>query len=288
MKKDNTKSTADKQLLPFSLECELLFNAIADTQKEFLIVLIDGKISMMNKACKTFHGVDTIKEFTREFGNIEHRFVPHDRYFHQGKTEDGKTWFESLMNLPDDEHIVAMVDSKANSHAFSISIIIPVENMVVINLRDISTELIERIMIENDSTLDKDTGAYARDYLEYTFSNFLSAAEFTKKSVGISLIDFQGSDSQTMKEAVSIIKKQIRQDDMLVKWSDKQLLLVFLIDNHDNLSSIIEKIRNSLTTSSLQASYVTTIQREKDSLNSMVTRCEQSNLEDLSLHFQIV
>lgn len=63
------------------------------------------------------------------------------------------------MELPESERIVSMINYRAEPFAFSLTVDKPVEGYTIVSFTDISQDLIKRIMIENDVSIDKESGA---------------------------------------------------------------------------------------------------------------------------------
>ncbi|MGZ5209028.1 MAG: hypothetical protein ACXWB0_08435, partial [Sulfuricurvum sp.] len=208
--------------------CRKLFQSAIDTQNNLIVLLHRNTPILFNKAFQNFTNLPTVKEFLREFGSLPNRFVPHDAYFHAGKTENPDEWTTALAALPEVDRIVSMINFRAEPYAFSVTIDAPAEEYTIVSFADISQDLIKRIMIENDVSIDKESGAYNHDYFVHTAKSFQNAAEFNEKVIGITMIELLSSDTdakQYLHDFSSSIKSNIRQSDMLVRWEKKIFLL---------------------------------------------------------------
>ncbi|MFA5215686.1 diguanylate cyclase domain-containing protein [Sulfuricurvum sp.] len=270
--------------------CSKLFQAAIDTQKNLIILLHNNIPILFNKAFQDFTNLPTVREFLREFGSLPNRFVPHDAYFHAGKAENPDEWITALAALPEQDRIVSMINFRADPFAFSVSLD-RVEEYTIVSFTDISQDLIKRIMIENDVSIDKESGAYNKDYFIHTAKSFHDAAEFNEKEIGITLIEMMSSDADADKylhDFSSSIKCNIRQSDMLVRWGKKIFLLAYLIDTPDNamkfsrklLSVMREEPFEDLNTISMRIG--TTVQKNKEDTASIITRAENALKESLS------
>lgn len=237
---------------------------------------------LFNKAFQNFTGMSSVKMFLREFGSLLNRFVPHDAYFHAGKT-DPDNWIQSLQNIPDADRMVSMINYRAEPFAFSVTIDTPVSDYTIISFVDISQELIKRIMIENDVSIDKESGAFNKDYFIHTAKSFQNAAEFNEKAIGITMIAMDSSDSdheKYLRNFSSSIKGNIRQSDMLVRWDKKIFLLAYLIDNADNAMRFSHKLLGvmneepfeNLKTITMRLG--TSIQSDHEAIDEIISRAE--------------
>jgi GGDEF domain-containing protein len=272
-----------------------LFQSAIDTQKSLIVLMHHNTPIIFNKAFQNFTNVSTVKEFLREFGSLPNRFVPHPDYFHAGKAQNPDEWAQALSELPEQDRIISMVNFRAEPHAFSVTIDTPADDYTIVSFTDISQDLIKRIMIENDVSIDKESGAYNKDYFIYTEKSFLNAAEFNEKSIGITMIELVSSDNDADKylhEFTLSIKSSIRQSDMLVRWDTKTFLLAYLIDTSENalkfsrklLSVMREEPFESLKTISMRLG--STVQQPKEEISMIITRAQtalkQSNGSEIT------
>lgn len=251
--------------------CHKLFQAAIDTQKNLIVLMHNASPVVFNKAFQNFTNMHTAKEFLREFGSLQNRFVPHDAYFHADKCENPDEWIRELQEIPEVDRIVSMINFRADPHAFSVTIEVPVENYTIISFTDISQELIKRIMIENDVSIDKESGAYDKDYFIHTLKSFQDAALFNRKSIALTLIELN-DDESNLNHFIMTLKSNIRQSDMLIRWEKKSFLLAYLIDLPESTLNIIQKVRQK---SPYTIRLATATQHENESIQQMILRVEK-------------
>lgn len=265
--------------------CSQLFLSAINTQKNLIVLMRDHVPILFNKAFLDFANVSCAKGFLREFGSLLNRFVPHDSYFHAGKTDNPEDWTTALMELPKNDRIISMLSWRIEPHAFSVSVEAPVPNYLIVTFTDISQDLIKRIMIENDVSIDKESGAFDKEYFNHTSKSFLEAAIFNKKLIGITMIELMSSDSEGMRylhDFCFSIKSNIRQSDMLVRWGKQVFLLAYLIDSSDNAMNFSRKLLTvmreepfqSLTNISMRIG--TSVQNENDDISSIISRSHKA------------
>lgn len=264
-------------------DCSKLFQSVIDTQKNLIILMHRDTPLLFNKAFQKFADVGSVKEFMREFGSLVNRFVPHNAYFHAGKADNPDEWVSALLALPEQDRIVSMINSRAEPYAFSVTLDTPVHGYTIVSFTDISQDLIKRIMIENDVSIEKESGAYNKDYFTHTSKSFHDAAEFNEKAIGITMIELMSSDHEAekyLRDFTSSIKSSIRQSDMLVRWGRKIFLLAYLVDTPDSGMKFSQKLLSlmrlepfeSLNTISMRLG--TAVQKDKEDITDIIKRAE--------------
>jgi GGDEF domain-containing protein len=264
-------------------ECSQLFQSVINTQKDLIVLMHNNIPILFNKAFQDFAGVSSVKEFLREFGSLLNRFVPHNTYFHAGKADDLDNWTPSLMALPESDRIVSMLNCRTEPYAFSLTVDSTVTDYTIVSFTDISQDLIKRIMIENDVSIDKMSGAYDKEYFIHTSKSFHDAAEFNAKAIGITMIELMSSDAEAekyLRDFTSSIKSSIRQSDMLVRWGKKIFLLAYLVETPDNAMNFSQKLLSvmrqepfeHLKTISMRLG--TAVQKEKEAIAHIIKRAE--------------
>lgn len=256
---------------PISLE---LLKSIIDMQKDFIIVFKDNETILTNKSFNTFFGVASFEQYKSDFGPFIENFVPHPSYFHKDKIEGDDSWFESIEKLEETDKIVSMMSSHHEPHAFSVTIKSSDESYVVATFTDITQTLIKRIMIENNVSMDRRSGAYDKKYFIHIAQSYEDAAVFNEKIIAfidINLEEGEEPEQEQLKDFVQEIKYQIRQDDMLVRWGKDRFLLAFLVDDAEKAKQVERKIA-SMKHAHLKHTASSVIQNEKETIKAMMKR----------------
>ena len=266
-------------------ECGQLFQSLVDGQKNPIALLYKNTPLLFNKAFQHFFDFTSVKEFMREFGSLESRFVPHNAYFHAGKAGEDENWTDVLMALPEHDRIVSMINSLTEPHAFSVAVDTPVPDYTIVTFTDISQDLIKRIMIENDVSIDKASGAYDKEYFIHTAKSFNDAAEFNEKAIGITMIELMSSDADAqtyLRDFTSSIKSSIRQSDMLVRWGKKVFLLAYLVDSEENALKFSQKLLTVMrqepfeSLNNIHMRLGTSVQKNKEDINELISKAEEA------------
>ena len=225
-----------------------LAKKIADMQQEFVIVFEDEDIILTNKAFNRFFGVSSTEEYKSSFGAFINNFVPHPSYFNAQKIEEGETWFEAILKLDEIDRVVSILSSAHEPCAFSVTLDESLENLKIVTFTDITQSLIKRIMIENNASVDRKTGAYTKQYFLQIKQSFEEAAVFNEKIIGLAMITLNDEiESDSAKEFVDMLKKHTRQDDMLIKWSKEKFLMAYLVDNEERIQQVKNKLHSILS-----------------------------------------
>lgn len=247
--------------------CLALVKSVVDSQKDLIVIFHNSEIVLVNKAFERFFVISSIEEYKKEFGVFTNSFVPHPSYFHADKMSKGENWIDAISKLPEMERVVSMMTPNYEPHAFSVQI----EKIDEYNIgvfADITQSLIKRIMIENNTSIDEQSGAYAKNYFLHMLKSYQDAVVFNKKTVSAILIKTDRTDENALVELVDYFKSRIRQDDMLIRWNENSFLLISLVDTQINAKKMVEKLHRDDCTLSLIT------QRENESIKELIKRVE--------------
>ena len=268
-----------------------LIQNIVDTQDSLILIIENEKPILMNKSCCSFFGVKSFEEYSKNFGAFVNNFVPHPAYFNIHKVDEGKTWIESLDALDEKDKIVSMLNTSHEPRAFSVKIDTTHPYYIVLSLNDISANLIKRIMIENDVSIDKKSGAYNKDYFLHTSEILRDGAAFNEKEIGLTMISMIDLQSETLKELVEKIKGSIRDNDMLVKYSANTLLLAYLVDKEDNAILFSKKLQELMLkerAKGMNFNLFVTLVKKGEKLTTAIKRLNESKNEESVNKLQLI
>lgn len=244
-----------------------LIQTIIDSQRDLIVVFCDEEPIVANNAFEGFFSVSSIDEYKREFGPFVNNFVPHPSYFNMDKIDKEEKWFDAIMRLPELDRVVSMMTPSYEPHAFSVQVQ-KVEEYVIAVFTDITQPLIKRIMIENNTSIDKESGAYSKNYFFHMLKGYEDAVVFNQKLVSAILITADKTDETTLLELVGFFKGKIRQEDMLIRWGSNKFLLMSLVENLLNAQKMVDKLHRDDCTFSL------IIQKEDESVKELIKRVD--------------
>ena len=262
--------------------CFALLKSVIDSKKDLTVVFKNDEPVLSNSTFNSFFNVSSFEQYKSDFGPFVDNFVPHPSYFNKEKIDKDEPWFDAILKLEEIDRVVSMMSATCDPHAFSVDIKRSVEDYKIISFEDITQSLIKRIMIENNASIDKKSGAYDKQYFLQVMQSYEDAAAFNEKIIGvisIELIHVDGEDirveKMSLQSFVENFKRSIRQDDMLIHWSDSKFLLVYLVDDKDKIKQVVEKIQemtNKNGISELRYKFSSASQDENETISKLLKR----------------
>ena len=262
--------------------CLALVKTVIDSKKDLTVVFKNDEPILSNAAFNSFFNVSSFEEYKSNYGPFIDNFVPHPSYFNKEKMQKDELWFEAILKLEEMDRVVSMMSSTFDPRAFSVDVKESAQEYKVISFEDITQSLIKRIMMENHANIDKKSGAYDKQYFQQVMQSYEEAATFNEKIIGaisVELIHVGGEDikveEENLKLFVENFKSSIRQDDMLVHWSDSKFLLIYLVDDKSNIKQVVNKIQevtNKNSINGLRFEFSFTSQDENETISKLIKR----------------
>ena len=222
-----------------------LIQSVVDSQEDLIVVFKDDNPIVTNRSFNKFFTISSCEEYVKNFGAFVNNFVPHPLYFHKEKMHSGETWFDGVLKLPEIDRVISMMTSSYEPHAFSVALEQTTPGYTIATFKDITQDLIKRIMIENNANIDLKSGAYAKDYFLHISRSYQDAAQFNEKIIGAILITIkEEEDNEKLTVFAEHFKNNTRQDDMLIRWYGNSFLLVYLVDSESNAQLLINKFES--------------------------------------------
>lgn len=252
-----------------------LIQSIVDSQKDLIVIFSDDKEILINKAFRKFVGASSMEEYREDFGSFVNNFVPHPSYFNADFIQYGESWFDAILRKPKLEQIVSMMNVSHEPHAFAVEIDTNTPEYIIVNFNDITQSLIKRIMIENERSIDKNSGAYAKDYFLQVAKSYQEAAIFNEKIIGVISINTSHDEVNTPIKFVESLKSITRQDDMIVRWGSDAFLIVFLVESELNAVLMLKKLEAMMQKEREDSSWFDlslSTQKDAENIESVVKR----------------
>ncbi len=238
-------------LASYNDKLQNLFNL----QKNIVIITNGVKMMMANQAMFDFFGYEDLDAFSSQHNCVCDRFVENSDFFHLKKILGDKNWIETMMTLPEEERVVAMIDKELISHAFSVSIGEFEESNHIISFTDISQTIIQSNRLKRKATHDKLTGAYNREYFDTHVQEIIEEAQ--PKTLGLVICDIDhfklvndtyghNRGDAILQEFTKLIKNVIRESDYLVRWGGEEFIILMRVSDIDSLKNVSEKVRSSI------------------------------------------
>ena len=259
--------------------CTNLLKIVANLQDDLVVIFNGTEPILTNHTFNKFFGVSSFEEYQSNYGVFINNFVPHPSYFNQEKIGEGETWFESILKLDEIDRVVSMLSAKHDPHAFSVEINMSEEEYVVVRLKDITQDLVKRIMIENNASVDKKSGAYSKQYFLQITKSYEEAAVFNEKIIGLCSFEIYNDDigEGAAKEFADSIKSTIREDDMLIHWSHNKFLLLFMIENKEKAAQVTNKLKSSISSGGLakfNAESSSVVQENSEHISALINKLQ--------------
>lgn len=244
-----------ENLLDEQQELQEKLQKVIDTQNSIVILTDSKELKFVNQTFLDFFGYDSLADFRKYYNCICDRFIEQDNFFHLGKVkEDEENWIESLLNLSGRQRVVSMLDSNVEPHAFTVSINTFGEHEYIVNFLDISDNMIEKLELKKEATIDQLTKLYNRVYFSKNIKNILEMQNKHHMKTGIIFFDIDhfknvndtyGHDAGdvVLQKVASIVKKHTRSEDKVIRWGGEEFIIITEVDNIESLAQIAEHLR---------------------------------------------
>jgi len=229
---------------------------IIDSQTS-IVVITDGiEMIDVNKRFLDFSGFASIDAFKNVHDCICEMFEEDDKFFHLGKVQEGVNWIHTLEKLPKKDHIVSIKDKDDIKHTFSVSMN-QFNKDYIITLTDISDTMTEHFSLEEKVTRDKLTSAYNREYFENNIHLLIQSAQQDNLLLGLMIFDIDhfkevndtyghNCGDNVLVDIVKVVSKNIRKDDILIRWGGEEFIILARIDSLEHLRNIAEHLRKRI------------------------------------------
>ncbi|MBU0631975.1 diguanylate cyclase [bacterium] len=264
-----------------------------DLQTNIIIQTNGRNLKKANQAFLDFFGFSSVEDFLKIYTCICDRFITNDKFFHLGKVPEGKIWTEVLEKAPEKERIVSMLDKELAAHAFSISINHFEDDDFIVSFSDISETILEHLSLQKKVFHDSMTNAYNRYFFENNIKIIRESIYKNDKFLGLIMFDVDkfkdvndtfghnvGDD--VLKTLVKVVKKSIREKDILIRWGGEEFIVVLEIESLERLQQVAEHIRTKVekhhfdTVDHITCSFGVTLYKQKETIDQTIERADQA------------
>lgn len=220
-----------------------------------IIILTDGcNLQFANKRLLEFFGFKTVDEFKLYHNTIAERFIEDERFFNLTKVPEGKTWVETVKQLPHSKRVVSMLRYDFNIHAFSITVNSFNDKMDIVTFTNISQTILNQIRLHEKNIHDKLTNSLNREYFEQNYQNLIEQYSNEGEYFALAILDIDhfksvndtyGHDvgDEVLKKMVSVIKKFSRKDDILIRWGGEEFVMILKVQSEQSLQKALDNLR---------------------------------------------
>ena len=264
---------------------------ILDLQ-ENLILVTDGKKPLnVNKRLLEFYGSQNIKEFNKKYDCICTTFVEEEGYFYKDTSSSDCFWIETILDKSKSENVLVKIKAVGKETVFTIKIV-KFEYYFIVTLTDITKISNLSHRFEHEANYDALTQIYNRNIFHTLIDEKIQNQKDVEKPFTLLLIDIdffkKVNDTyghlvgdEVLKGVVKVIQKNIRQNDIFVRWRGEEFILLLDVYGKKSL-----EIANSLrlhinkenfdTVGHITCSFGLTYFREDDSLENMIKRADEA------------
>ena len=225
---------------------------IIDLQDQILVVIDNKNIYSANKRFFDFFGFSNLDDFLHSHRCICELFIETEGFLSPSLNEDDKPWLNTVINQPEKMHL-AIVRFLNTDVIVSVTatVLDARKKLYVVTLTDVTQMHRRQEAFRHEALTDKLTGAFNRTKFEATFDNAILHVKEKPFTVAILDIDFFKKinddfghlvGDSVLKEMVTLIQDNIRNEDLLARWGGEEFMLVFFT-SIDKILLHVEKLR---------------------------------------------
>ncbi|MDH5464538.1 MAG: sensor domain-containing diguanylate cyclase [Thiovulaceae bacterium] len=259
-----------------------------------IIYITDGlRLININKAFLDFFGFTTMHEFVKQTPCVSDVFELSDETGYIDKND--KNWLEDVANAPEDINKIRIKKDDA------IIVFIPSVQIVMINekkqyvviLTDITELEFEKEKLRIVAMTDPLTGAGNRSKFNTMIDEQLAIARRYTTELSIIIFDVDHfkqindqfghqTGDEVLKRIVSIVKNEIRESDLLIRWGGEEFLIVLPNTSLEHAELAAQKIRKSFDDEKFEdvkkvtCSFGCTTLKTEDTIASMIARADEA------------
>lgn len=267
--------------------------AVMDLQDNLIVISDGNNIVSANQFLLDFFDFESVEDFKQVHKCICFAFINAEGYFHLELLTEEIPWIQYLLNHKDEDFMVMMQNAKTlEAESFKVSV-----NYFRSKKRYIATfSNITKIALKNKTdqykaTYDNLTGIYNRHTLydllqEHFTSESISNLTLTMfdidhfKEVNDRYGHLIGDD--VLKEMVSVITKNIRRDDIFVRWGGEEFVIVFEGLALEQSLKAVEHLRQTIAqyvfeeVGCITCSFGLSLYREGDTITELISRADEA------------
>lgn len=225
---------------------------ILDAQDSIIIITNNEEMIDANKKFLDFFGFSSLEEFKLHYHCITEKFLEDSRLLNIDRFQKTRKWIYELEKMNSKDKVVSMMDKNGKVHFFSIKDS-KIDENYLLEFFDISDTMKDKFQFINKAYKDNLTKAFNREYFDSNIEDILSDKHNTD-SLGIIFCDIDyfknvndtyGHDvgDYILKRIVELIHKNIRAEDIVIRWGGEEFIILLYVDSTDILVRIANNVR---------------------------------------------
>jgi diguanylate cyclase (GGDEF)-like protein len=268
--------------------------SVLDLQDNFIIVADTNQMLHVNKALLHFFSFTTLSDFRKDMGCIANLFIKEEPYFHLNLVENSLSWIYEVLERLKRGDVLVKIARNFQEYIFTLKVAI-FHDYYIVTMTDVTTISVRSLEYEHDANFDSLTQIYNRNMFNRLIEKKIYEARLQKSSFVFVIfdIDFFKKVNDTyghlagdsvLKEITALTKEHIRVNDIFARWGGEEFVIVLDTDMKkgfeiaESLRKNIERKKFSIV-NNITCSFGITDFREKDSLNKMIKRADESLYE---------
>ena len=230
--------------------------SILDAQDNIIIVTNKEEITNVNKKFLDFFGINDFNEFIKSKKNIFDFFKEEFGFISKEQINKQESWIKYIKELHEIDRIVKIKDSLDEEKIFAINVDYyeNKEDYYVFSLTDITKLKEKSNLFEYQASHDKLTGLFNRNKFDEVYSKELKRSKRYNNELSMIIFDIDdfkmvndnyghqiGDD--VLKEIAKIILKNVREQDVNVRWGGEEFLILLPQTNLAGAVTVASKIR---------------------------------------------
>jgi diguanylate cyclase (GGDEF)-like protein/PAS domain S-box-containing protein len=237
-------------------EQKAFLNLLINSQSHMLILADGNELKYINQAVLDFFDFSTLEQMQEKYACVCDTFIENNFSFHLGKTIEDEKWIDSIQKLPSEKQIVSIYSVREKREkTFKVNIEHYNDSTVyLLTFVDISDTMTKQFELEYKSSHDPLTKTYNRTHFYENSSSIMESHRINNQLTAVAMIDIDhfklvndtyGHDvgDNVLKQLVNTIKRNSRQNDILIRWGGEEFILLMPINNEKNLHKTLESLR---------------------------------------------
>ena len=230
--------------------------SILDAQDNIIIVTNKEEITNVNKKFLDFFGINNFNEFIKSKRNIFDFFKEDFGFISKEQITKQESWIKYIKELHEIDRIVKIKDALDEEKIFAINVDYyeNKEDYYVFSLTDITKLKEKSNLFEYQASHDKLTGLFNRNKFDEVYSKEVKRSKRYNNELSMIIFDIDdfkmvndnyghqiGDD--LLKEIAKIILKNVREQDVNVRWGGEEFLILLPQTNLAGAVTVASKIR---------------------------------------------